>query len=81
MLKKIVEYDSSISQEITVSFVKALKAFETTHLAIANITDAPATIAPEAQEEQAGEHTKAEVADIEESKNITQEGTEGNGQD
>ena len=49
MLNKIVEYNSSTSQEIEVSFVKALKAFEPTQEAIATLTDEPATLAPEAQ--------------------------------
>ena len=45
------------------------------------LTDAPATISPESQEEQAGEQNKAEVADTAEANPITQERTEVNGQD
>ena len=72
MLKKIVEYNSSTSQEITVSCVKALKSIKHTQSVIATLTDVPANLSPEAQptteptqniggsnKEQAGEHTKA----------------------
>ena len=71
MLKKIVDYNSSISKEIAVSCVKALKAFKPTQAAIATLTDAPDTISPEAQEEQAGEHNEEEVADTAEANPIT----------
>ena len=59
MLKKIVEYNSSTSREIAVFCVKALESFEPTQAAIATLTDAPDTISPEAQEEQAGEQNEA----------------------
>ena len=87
MLKKIVKYNSSTSQEVALSCVKALKEFEPTQEAITTLTDAPDTISPESQpiaaptqttggaktinEEQAGEHTKAEVADTAEANTIT----------
>ena len=77
MLKKIAEYNSSTSQEITVYFKKVLKAFKPMQTAISNLTNAPSITAPEAQpitaptqttvgatkinEEKAGEQTKAEV--------------------
>ena len=63
MLKKIVEYNSSTSQEVTLSCVKALKSFEPTQAVITTLTDALATISPEVQEDQAGEQNEAEVSD------------------
>ena len=54
MLKKTVEYNSSISQEITVSCIEVLRAFEPTQAAITTLTYAPDTIDPEDQEAQAG---------------------------
>ena len=97
ILKKILEYNSSTSQEIAVSCVKVLKAFEPTQAAISTLTDASATIAPEAQPiaarthtmggataingEQAREQIEAEGSDTAESNTITQEGPEGNRQD
>ena len=81
MLKKIMEYNSSTSQEIAISCVKALKTFKPTQAAIATLTNAPATISPGSQEEQAGEQNEAEVADTAESNPITQEGPEGTKQD
>ena len=71
MLKKIVEYNSSTPKEIAVSCVKALRAFETMQAAIATLTNAPYTISPEAQEEQAGEQNEGEVADTAEADTIT----------
>ena len=56
MLKKIVQYNSFTYQDITVSCVRSLKAFKPTQVAMANLTDAPATIFPEDQVEKAGEH-------------------------
>ena len=95
MLNKIVEYNSSTSQDIAVSCVKALKAFEHTHTAIYTLTNAPATIAPESQpvtvptqtmggattinKEGAGEQNKSEVSDTAEENPSTQEGPEGIG--
>ena len=81
MLKKIVEYNSYISQEIAVSFINALKTIKTTQAAIATITNAPDTLVPVAQEEQVGEQNKAEVADKEEANPIKQKGPEENGQE
>ena len=81
MLKKIVEYNLSTSQEITVSCVKALKTFKPTQSAIATITNEPDTLVPVAQEEQVGEQNKAEVADKEEANPIKQKGPEENGQE
>ena len=97
MLNKIVEYNSSTSQEIVVSYVKALKSFERTQVEITTLTDAPAIIAPKCQpivaptqttggattinEEQAGEHNKAEVAYIAEANPSTKDEPEGIGQD
>ena len=76
MLKKIVEYNYSTSQDITASCVKALKAFKHTQVAIATITYAPAIKSPKDQlmaaltnttgggekinKKKAGEQTKAE---------------------
>ena len=81
MLKKIVQYNLSTSEEITVSCVMALKTFKPTQSSIATIINAPDTLVPESQEEQAGEQNKEEVSDTAEEKPITQEGPEGNGKD
>ena len=78
MLKKIVEYNSSTSQKIAVSFIKAIKAFKPTQSVIATITNAPDTKSPETQEYQSGEQNEVEVADKAEAKPITPEGPEGN---
>ena len=77
--KKIVEENSSTSQENAVSCVKALTAFEPTQSVIANLINAPVTAAHETQptaapahttgkaikinEGQSGEQTDAEVSD------------------
>ena len=97
MPKKIVEDNSSTSQENAVYFVKALKAFEPTKAAIATLIGAPDTTSPEAQptaapahttgeaitinEGQAGDQTEAEVSYTAENNTITQEGPVVNGQD
>ena len=78
MLNKVVEYNSSTSQEIAVSCVNSLKAFGSMQAAITTLTDVSATISPESQpiaapthntggatkinEYQAREQTEAEVA-------------------
>ena len=46
MLKKIVEYNLSTSQEIALSCVKAIKSFKPTQSEITTPTNVPATIAP-----------------------------------
>ena len=72
-----MKYNSSTSQEITVSCVKALESSEPMQAAIATLTNAPATIDPAAQpiaapnkitggattinKEQAGEQNNTEV--------------------
>ena len=76
-----MEYNSSTSKEISVSCIKALKDFYPTQSAIANLTDAPANISHESQEDQTGEQNEAEVSDTAEANPITQEGPEVNGQD
>ena len=88
ILKKFVEDNSSTPQDIIVSRVKALKAFEPTQSVIATLLNAPATTAFQNTGEaittnkgQAGEQTEAEVADKVENNTITKEGSVGNGQD
>ena len=88
ILKKFVEDNSSTPQDIIVSRVKALKAFEPTQSVIATLLNAPATTAFQNTGEaittnkgQAGEQTEAEVSDTAEANPIIQEGLELNGQD
>ena len=55
--KKIVEYNSSASQEIALSCGKALKSFEPTQAAIATLIYAPANIGPKSQPTKAPNQT------------------------
>ena len=66
MLKKIVEYNSSTSQEIAAYSARALKSFEPMQATIATLTDAPDTIAPELQPIAAPTHTTDGVTTINE---------------
>ena len=76
-----MEYNSSTSQEIAVSGVKALNAFKAMQAAIYTITNAPDNLASGSQEDKLGEQNEAYVADTVEANPTTQEGPEGNEQD
>ena len=60
IIKKIVEENSSTSQEISVSCVKALKSFGPTQADIDTLINTPDTTAPEVQTTAAPAHTTGE---------------------